>query len=225
MPKPDMNAMLKRRMAATQQASELQVGNEVYEKLFEPVPASSPMIRDLPVDKLRPFFTADIGFHPYPKDKLVAFSKQLAEEGLLERIIVRRIAGSDSYEILAGHNRTAAWRLTGNTTISAEIVNADDARAIIIATATNLLRRQDLTIIERGKAYKAMLDDCPPPSAQRQKIYASWREARAAAEQHRKAPPRKITFDRKKFAPYLDKLGSEKELEELFLEFLRERVC
>lgn len=158
MPKPDMNAMLKRRMAATQQASELQVGNEVYEKLFEPVPASSPMIRDLPVDKLRPFFTADIGFHPYPKDKLVAFSKQLAEEGLLERIIVRRIAGSDSYEILAGHNRTAAWRLTGNTTISAEIVNADDARAIIIATATNLLRRQDLTIIERGKAYKAMLD-------------------------------------------------------------------
>ena len=163
MPKPDMNAMLKRRMAATQQASELQVGNEVYEKLFEPVPASSPMIRDLPVDKLRPFFTADIGFYPYPKDKLVAFSKQLAEEGLLERIIVRRIAGSDSYEILAGHNRTAAWRLTGNTTISAEIVNADDARAIIIATATNLLRRQDLTIIERGKAYKAMLDTGRPP--------------------------------------------------------------
>ena len=29
---------------------------------------------------------------------------------------------------------------------------------ISIATATNLLRRQDLTIIERGKAYKAMLD-------------------------------------------------------------------
>ena len=28
----------------------------------------------------------------------------------------------------------------------------------------------------------------------------------------------------KRFAPYLDKLGSERELENLFLEFLRERV-
>ena len=327
MPKPDMNAMLKRRMAATQQASELQVGNEVYEKLFETVPTSSPMICDLPVDKLRPFFTADIGFHPYPKDKLVAFSKQLAEEGLLERIIVRRIASSDSYEILAGHNRTAAWRLTGNTTIPAEIVHADDARAIIIATATNLLRRQELTIIERGKAYKALLEaknrngqrnaaeetfgdnrqrynarqivaeffgvteyeirkavkltrlipklqdilendpkklnlacaeliadydqesqeafiemcsiegyqlnkgtmrhiisKCPPPYAERSSMCAAWREARASAEKRKSEPLRKITFDRKKFAPYLDKLGSDKELEALFLEFLRERV-
>lgn len=31
-------------------------------------------------------------------------------------------------------------------------------RAVSIAVATNLLRRQDLTIIERGKAYKAVLD-------------------------------------------------------------------
>ena len=327
MPKNNINDALKRRMAATQQASELQVGNEVYEKLFEPVPTSSPMICDLPVDKLRPFFTADIGFHPYPKDKLVAFSKQLAEEGLLERIIVRRIAGNDSYEILAGHNRTAAWRLAGNTTIPAEIVNADDARAIIIATATNLLRRQELTIIERGKAYKALLEaknrngqrnaaeetfgdnrqrynarqivaaffgvteyeirkavkltqlipklqdilendlkrlnlacaeliadydqesqeafiemcsiegyqlnkgtmrhiitKCPPPYAEKSSLYAAWREARASAEKRMSEPPRKITFDRKKFAPYLDKLGSDKELEALFLEFLRERV-
>lgn len=30
--------------------------------------------------------------------------------------------------------------------------------AVSIAVATNLLRRQDLTIIERGKAYKAVLD-------------------------------------------------------------------
>ena len=35
---------------------------------------------------------------------------------------------------------------------------ANDTRAVIIATATNLLRRQELTIIEQGKAYKAMLE-------------------------------------------------------------------
>ena len=41
---------------------------------------------------------------------------------------------------------------------SAEIVEADDARAITIATVTNLIQRQDLSIMERGKAYKALLD-------------------------------------------------------------------
>ena len=159
MAKRDMNDLLKRRMSATQQAAEVTVGDEAYEMLFQGKLASSASkFCDLPLDRLRPFFTADIGFHPYPQEKLKAFSQQLAEQGIYERIIVRPIPESEDYEILAGHNRTEAWRLTGHTTIPAEVVNADDARAVSIAVATNLLRRQDLTIIERGKAYKAVLD-------------------------------------------------------------------
>ena len=243
---------------------------------------------------------------------------------MLERIIVRSIPDSDEYEILAGHNRTAAWRMAGHDTIPAEVVVANDARAIIIATATNLLRRQELTIIERGKAYKAMLEakrrqgertdlgtsgenrqkfltreivadffgvteyeirkavklaglippladvlennprhlslncadmiadydetsqeafvemcriegyrlnkaamnhitqKCPPPTADKQAIYTAWREARAAADKKHSAPSKKITFDRRKFAPYLEQIGSEAELEEMFLKFLKE---
>lgn len=233
--------------------------------------------------------------------------------------------------------------MTGHDMIPAEVVSADDARAVSIAVATNLLRRQDLTIIERGKAYHALLvesnrngqrnavcptfgdsrqrlaetDDggtsgedrqkynarklvadffgvteyeirkaiklasligplaeilestprrlpiacaeliadydaatqqafvemcsiegytlnkatvqkitrtCPPPSAGKQEIYAVWRQARAEETQRRTAPPKKISFDRRKFAPYLEKLGSDKELEELFLAFLRQQV-
>lgn len=235
--------------------------------------------------------------------------------------------------------------MTGHDMIPAEVVSADDARAVSIAVATNLLRRQDLTIIERGKAYRALLREnnrhgqwdanqaettfgdsrqklqegdtdstfgenrqrynarklvadffgvteyeirkaiklagligpladiledtprklpiacaeliadydistqqafvemcaiegytlnkvtvqkitraCPPPSAGKQKIYAVWRQARAEEAQRRTAPPKKISFDRRKFAPYLEKLGSDKELEELFLAFLRQRV-
>lgn len=196
-------------------------------------------------------------------------------------------------------------------------MEADDARAISIAVATNLLRRQDLTIIERGKAYKAMLDAqkcqgtrtdirtsgenrqkfltreivadffgvteyeirkaiklaalippladilensprklpiacaeliadydadsqrafvemctiegytlnkatmkkivhiCPPPSAECKSLYEAWRQARADEELRRAAPPKKITFDRRKFAPYLDKVGNDKEIESL----------
>ena len=329
MAKADMNAILKRRMAATQQASELQASDEAYQQIFQRVPPSAPSeICDLPLDKLDSFFTADIGFKPYSPAKLEAFAQQLQEEGLLVRIIVRRIPHSDRYEILAGHNRTAAARLAGWTKIAAEIVVADDARAISIATLTNLLQRQDLSIIERGKAYKVLLEaknrqgcrsdladgtsgenrqkysaraivaeffgvseyeirkaikltrlipelqtvledspqklnlacadliadydpesqsafvemcgiegyqlnkatvqrivrSCPPPAADKQLIFAAWREARAEADKRLSTPSKKISFDRKKFAPYLDKLGSDQEIEALFLEFLRERV-
>ena len=329
MAKADMNAILKRRMSATQQASELQASDKAYQQIFQcaPPPALS-KICDLPLDKLDSFFTADIGFKPYAPAKLEAFAQQLQEEGLLVRIIVRHIPHSDRYEILAGHNRTAAARLAGWTKIAAEIVVADDARAISIATLTNLLQRQDLSIIERGKAYKVLLEaknrqgcrsdladgtsgenrqkysaraivaeffgvseyeirkaikltrlipelqtvledspqklnlacadliadydpesqsafvemcgiegyqlnkatvqrivrSCPPPAADKQLIFAAWREARAEADKRLSTPSKKISFDRKKFAPYLDKLGSDQEIEALFLEFLRERV-
>ena len=342
MAKQPMDDLLKRRMSATQRASELQATDEAYAKLFrEAPPAANVSICDLPLDKLSSFFTADIGFKPYTPYQLRAFADQLQEEGLMVRIIVRPIPETDCYEILAGHNRTAAAQLAGWATIPAEVVEADDARAIVIATSTNLIQRQNLSIIERGKAYKALLDaknrhgqwyadgnetfgenrqkfdgnehlksdgslrynarklvaeffgvteyeirkaikltylipeladimertpkqlnlacadmmadydpesqqafiemcsiegcpinkaamkhiasKCPPPSANRQDMYAAWREAQAQAEKRLAAPPKKISFNRKQFAPYLDG-HSDKEIEALFLEFLRERV-
>lgn len=320
--------MLKRRMAASQQASELHTSDDAYQRIFQRAPPPAPaQICELQLDKLDPFFTADIGFRLYPPIKLKAFAQQLKEEGLLIRIIVRRIPGTDRYEILAGHNRVEAAKINGWAAIGAEIVEADDARAITIATVTNLIQRQDLSIMERGKAYKALLDAknrngqrnaaletfgdsrqrynaraivaeffgvteydirkfirltqlipelqdilentpkqlnlacanlmadydaesqaafveicsvegyrlnkstmqyivraCPPPAAQKQAVFAAWREARTKEDKKLTAPPKKITFDRRKFAPYLDKLGSDQELEALFLQFLRERM-
>lgn len=152
-----MDDLLKRRMSAAQQASELEVGNEAYETMFQAkADVAAPRFCELPIKSLCPFRTADIGFRPYPPEKLRAFSQQLAEQGIYERIIVRPVPNSEQYEILAGHNRTEAWRLTGQSTIPAEVVEADDARAISIAVATNLLRRQDLTIIERGQSVSSV---------------------------------------------------------------------
>ncbi len=328
MPKANMNDMLKRRMAATQQASELQTSDEAYQQIFrEKAPVGAAQLCDLPLDKLVAFFTADIGFRPYSKEKLAALAEQLQEDGLFVRIIVRPMA-AEIYEILSGHNRVAAAKLAGWSTIPAEVVEADDTRAIVIATSTNLIQRQGLSIIERGKAYKALLDaknrqgyrsdmengtsgdsrqkysaralvaeffgvteyeirkavkltqlvpeladilentpkqlnlacadliadydtesqkafieicsiegyqinkaaiqhitrKCPPPTAGRQAVFAAWHEARAAAEKRLTAPPRKISFDRKQFAPYLEKFSSDREIEKLFLEFLRQRA-
>lgn len=322
-----MNDMLKRRMVATQQASELQASNEAYQQIFQEKASVVALLCDLPLDKLLSLFTADIGFRPYSKEKLAALSEQLQEDGLFVRIIVRPTT-TGMYEILSGHNRVAAAKLAGWTTIPAEVVEADDARAIVIATSTNLIQRQGLSIIERGFAYKALLDaknrqgyrsdrdnetsgenrqkysaralvaeffgvseyeirkaikltqlipelshilednpkqlnlacadliadydaesqkafveicsivgyqvnkaavkhivsKCPPPAADRQAVFAAWHEARNAAEKRLMAPPRRISFDRKRFAPYLDKFSSDREIEKLFLEFLQERA-
>ena len=73
-------------------------------------------------------------------------------------------------------------------------------------------------------AMQSIVHTCPPPSANHQDIFAAWRQARARETQRRAAQPKKISFDRRKFAPYLERLGSDKEIEELFLEFLRQRV-
>ena len=327
MAKQNMSELLKNRMTSTKQASELAASDEAYEKIFREAPPTTPArIAELPLDLLDPFSTADIGFHPYSPQKLKVFAEQLREEGLFVRIIVRQKADG-RYEILAGHNRVAAARLAGWSVIPSEIVEADDARAITIAISTNLLQRLDLSIVERGKAYKALLDaknrngqhnaaretfgdsrqrynarqivaeffgvteyeirkavkltnllpellealedntrllnlasadimadydqetqsafvelcvdygksvnktimqhiakKCPPPTADRQEVFAAWREAVAIEEQRKYAPPKNITFSRKAFAPYLEKLGSDAELERMFLAFLQERV-
>ena len=49
------------------------------------------------------------------------------------RIIVRP-AYDDVYEILTGHNRANAAKLAGWSEIPVEVVEVDDARAIVIAT-------------------------------------------------------------------------------------------
>lgn len=127
MAKKSMDDLLKRRMSAAQQASELQTTDEAYEKLFQEAPPSAnARICDVPLDKLIPFHTADIGFKPYTPVQLKAFADQLNEEGLMVRIIARPIAGTDTYEILAGHNRTNAAKLAGWNVIPAEVVEADE---------------------------------------------------------------------------------------------------
>ena len=90
-----------------------------YQQIFrEKVPAGTTELRDLPLDKLVPFYTADIGFRPYPKAKLEALAEQLQEDGLFVRIIARPIS-IGKYEILSGHNRVAAAKLAGCRTLSA----------------------------------------------------------------------------------------------------------
>ena len=74
-----------------------------------------------------------------------------------------------------------------------------------------------LTVATMQRIKKA----CPPPHVEVPALEKVWNASVAHAMQ--KKPGKKISFERKKFAPYLDRLSSDQELETLFLEFLKQK--
>lgn len=327
MSKPNIAATLRRRAEAVLPAEPPHAAqsaeDQAYEVLFggKLMPVGGKRTAKLPIERLCPFRTANIGFKPYSEENLNALADDIASNGLIEAIKVRPIA--DGYEILSGHNRVAACKLLGWTEILSDIEPVDDDRAVVIATVTNLQRRQGLLPSERGWAYRALLevhkhqgrrsdlvettsveiqqrltsretvacffgvkshdvqrdvritnlieplldavderclnlmcgvaisyydeetqklfwerlktDDwqltvatmrrikkaCPPPHIAVSALKKVWNASVVHAMQ--KKPGKTISFERKKFAPYLDKLSSDQELETLFLEFLKQK--
>lgn len=87
--------------------------DQAYEVLFggKLMPVGGKRAAKLPIERLCPFQTANIGFKPYSEEKLNALADDIMANGLVETIKVRPIA--EGYEILSEHNRVAACKLLG----------------------------------------------------------------------------------------------------------------
>jgi ParB family chromosome partitioning protein len=109
----------------------------------------------IPLASLVPY--AKHPFKPYPKEKLKELAQSIRENGLQQPVIVRKTSDG-RYEILAGHNRAAAFKLNGETRIPAIVVKANDDQAAMIVTETNLRQRDKLLPSEKAFAYKLQLD-------------------------------------------------------------------
>jgi ParB family chromosome partitioning protein len=155
MPKSDISAILSQR-ARENSDSDSENSTAEYDALFgigDKRP--EPTVTKLPLIKLVPYSAHP--FRPYTKDKLFSLAKSIKECGLHHPIIVRPLHGG-KYEILAGHNRTEAFRLNGEAAIPAIIVNVGDCEAAMIVTETNLRQRERLLHSEKAFAYKLQLD-------------------------------------------------------------------
>lgn len=118
-------------------------------------------IVQLNIDNLRPFSSAKYPTQPfrqYSRQKLSELADSISANGLLSPVIVRPMPNEGTYQILAGHNRTAAAKLAGLTTIPCIVREVDDDIAIMILTDTNLNQRENILPSEKAFAYKMQME-------------------------------------------------------------------
>ena len=88
----------------------------------------------------------------FDAEELAELQESLGASGLLQPITVRRRAGKDGFEIIAGERRLRAARNLGWREIPAIIKDIDDRTLLTLALVENL-QRADLNPIEEGEGY------------------------------------------------------------------------
>ena len=117
-------------------------------------------LMQLPLTILDPWQSADgerQPFKAYTDAKLQELTESIKKHGVIEAICVRPKADG-RMEIIAGHNRVAAARLAGLTTVPAIVQQLDDAQAAIMLVDSNLQHRETLLPSEKAFAYKLRLE-------------------------------------------------------------------
>ena len=156
MPKQTLSDKLKSR-AAENAATENDDTDVLGYKSMAGIPAHNQVIMEVPVERFVKFFSADIGFRPQTEEEFNGLIKSIEDNGLIEEVIARPVPDSDLLEIIAGEHRVEAHRFLQRQ-VRTKIVTASTERAILIATETNLKRRESISPIEKGYAYKAQID-------------------------------------------------------------------
>jgi ParB/RepB/Spo0J family partition protein len=110
-------------------------------------------ITELPLDKIFP--NPDQPRKIFNQEKLEELAMSIKKHGVLEPIVVT--PRSNLYMIIAGERRYRASLLAGLKSISATVREADDALVEELSLIENI-QREDLNIIEEGKAYQRLLN-------------------------------------------------------------------
>ena len=90
-------------------------------------------------------------------EKLKELSDSIAAQGIIQPIIVRRIA-DDKYEIIAGERRWRAAQLADLRDVPVVIKDIDDRSVMAIALIENI-QREDLSALEESEALRRLQDE------------------------------------------------------------------
>ena len=125
--------------------------------------SSAGLLLHIPVDSIQPN-----EFQPrrrFDEDALVSLTESVRELGVLQPILVRRLAapsgGRDSaveFELVAGERRWRAARRAGLAKLPAIVRDVSDLRSLEEAIVENL-HRADLNPLEEAAAYQQLVDE------------------------------------------------------------------
>ncbi|OAI12701.1 chromosome partitioning protein ParB [Methylomonas lenta] len=90
-------------------------------------------------------------------EKLKELSDSIAAQGIIQPIIVRKIA-PDKYEIIAGERRWRAAQLAGLIEVPVLVKDIDDKAVMAVALIENI-QREDLNALEEAEALHRLLDE------------------------------------------------------------------
>jgi ParB family chromosome partitioning protein len=114
-----------------------------------------PELRDISIELVRP------GEHQprrrFDQDALDALAGSIAEQGVLQPVLVRPLAGGH-YELVAGERRWRAAKIAGLPVIPAIIERRDDAASLEAAIVENMARA-DLNPVEEARAVAALTEE------------------------------------------------------------------
>ncbi|MFM7743409.1 MAG: ParB/RepB/Spo0J family partition protein [Verrucomicrobiota bacterium] len=80
----------------------------------------------------------------------------IRSEGLMQPIVVRK--AKEGYELIAGERRLRAFKLLGQPTITARILEASDTSSAVLALVENL-QRADLNPIDEALGFASLMRD------------------------------------------------------------------
>jgi ParB family chromosome partitioning protein len=93
----------------------------------------------------------------FDEEALAALADSLADQGVLQPVLVRPLAGG-SYELVAGERRWRAAQIAGLEQIPAIVEQRDDTEALEAAIVENMARA-DLNPVEEARAVAALVEE------------------------------------------------------------------
>lgn len=136
----------------------LDLGLSAYEELFmdanERAVQKLPRIYDIPIDLIDDF--PDHPFKVKQDEDMELLAASIKEQGLITPVTIRPKDGG-RYEMVSGHRRKEACKLTGLTSIKADVREMSSDEAIILMVESNL-QRSVILPSEKAYSYKMRLE-------------------------------------------------------------------
>lgn len=133
------------------------------EALLGPVPANDTVdndasgeLRTLPVELLQR--NANQPRLEFDQDALQELADSISAQGVLQPILVRPLADSGKFEIIAGERRWRAAQLAGLYDIPAVVRSLDERAAMCIALIENI-QREDLSPLEHARGLARLSEE------------------------------------------------------------------